>query len=248
MNRQQWIFVAVGLLLIAATAGALAHLRGNQKLGRPGVKTRPIAESRNLEVLLPEHVLDYSSEPVAEDKIVVDILPKDTSYGQRRYTAPDGSWTVVNVVLMGSDRTSIHKPQFCLEGAGWKIDSTASNRETVRVDRPFSYDLPVMKLVSTKDVTVNGQTVRARGVFVYWFVTDNAISGEPAGFQRMWWIARELLRTGELQRWAYVSFFSVCWPGQETAAFERMKKLIAASVPEFQLTPRPQESVTAAQP
>ena len=248
MNRQKWIFAAVGLFLIAATAGALAHLKANQKLGQPGVKTRPLAESRNLEVLLPEQVLDYTSEPVAEDKIVLDKLPKDTSYGQRRYTAPDGSWAVVNVVLMGSDRTSIHKPQFCLEGAGWRIDSAASSRETVRVNRPFSYDLPVMRLVSTKEVQVNGQTVRARGVYVYWYVADNAISGEPAGFERMWWMARELLRTGELQRWAYVSCFSVCWPGQEEATFERMKKLIAASVPEFQLTPRPKESATTTRP
>jgi hypothetical protein len=40
-----------------------------------------------------------------------------------------------------------------------------------------------------------------------------------------------------LDRWAYISFFSVCQPGQQDAAFERMKKLIAAAVPEFQLTP-----------
>jgi hypothetical protein len=56
-------------------------------------------------------------------------------------------------------------------------------------------------------------------------------------FQRMWWLARDLLRTGVLQRWAYVSYFSVCAPGQEDAAFERMNKLIAASVPEFQAPP-----------
>jgi hypothetical protein len=40
-----------------------------------------------------------------------------------------------------------------------------------------------------------------------------------------------------LDRWAYISYFSVCEPGQEDAAFERMKKLIAISVPEFQLVP-----------
>jgi hypothetical protein len=40
-----------------------------------------------------------------------------------------------------------------------------------------------------------------------------------------------------LQRWAYVSYFSICTPGQEDAAFERMNKLIAASVPEYQLPP-----------
>jgi len=42
-----------------------------------------------------------------------------------------------------------------------------------------------------------------------------------------------------LQRWAYISCFAVCLPGQEEATFERLKKFIAASVPEFQLTPKP---------
>ena len=55
--------------------------------------------------------------------------------------------------------------------------------------------------------------------------------------QRMWWLARDLLRTGVLQRWAYISYFTVCAPGQEEATFARVEKLIAASVPEYQLPP-----------
>ena len=43
--------------------------------------------------------------------------------------------------------------------------------------------------------------------------------------------------TGVLQRWAYISYFTVCAPGEEDATFERMEKLIAASVPEYQLPP-----------
>jgi hypothetical protein len=45
------------------------------------------------------------------------------------------------------------------------------------------------------------------------------------------------LTSGELQRWAYVSFFTVCRPGQEDATFARIKPLITAAVPEFQLPP-----------
>jgi hypothetical protein len=50
-------------------------------------------------------------------------------------------------------------------------------------------------------------------------------------------LALNVLRTGVLQRWAYVSYFSVCEPGREDAAFARMERLIAASVPEFQPPP-----------
>lgn len=235
MNKQKWILATIVLLMVGGTAGVLAHLRTNQTLGKPGVATAPLPDSQNLQVLLPEQVLDYTSKLVPEDKIVINTLPKDTSYGQRLYRGADGFQTQVNVVLMGTDRTSIHKPQFCLTGQGYKIDDAASGNEIVHVERPKPYDLPVMKLVSTRQVVHDGQNVTLRGIYVYWYVADDAISADASGFQRMWWSAKKLLTTGILQRWAYISYFSVCLPGQEKATFERMKKLIAASVPEFQL-------------
>jgi len=140
MNRQKWILALVVLLLIGGTAGLLARLKNNQKLGLPGVKTVPLAGSKNLEVLLPERVLDYSSQVVTQQAIVLNVLPKDTSFGQRIYTAADGFGIQMNVVLMGSDRTSMHKPQFCLEGAGWKIDSGPVGRELIHIARPVEYD------------------------------------------------------------------------------------------------------------
>jgi len=226
----------VVLVLVGATAGVLTRLRANQKLGQPGLRTRPLAQSQNLEILLPERVSGFTSEPVEQDKMVLGALPKDTSFGQRRYEAGDGFGTLVNVVMMGSDRTSLHKPQFCLEGSGWRIDHAASGETTVRLERPQPYDLPVMKLIAAKQVTSNGQTVAARAVYVYWFVAEDALTARH--WQRMWWMAKELLRTGVLQRWAYVTCFSVCQPGQEEATFNRMKEFLAAAVPEFQLTPR----------
>jgi uncharacterized protein DUF3485 len=137
---------------------------------------------------------------------------------------------------MGADRTSIHKPEFCLGGQGYKIDDGASSQTTVHIDRPVPYELPVMKLVSTKEATINGRKVIARGIYVYWFVADNEYTARHN--QRMWWMARDVIRTGVLQRWAYVSYFANCAPGEEEATFERLKSLIAASVPQFQLTPR----------
>ena len=246
MNTRKWLLSVVALLMIGSTAAMLVRLKSHQRLGQPGVKTIPLVESKNLEVILPELVLDYTSERIEQDKIVIGILPKDTSYGQRRYQAPDDFWMQVNVVLMGSDRTSLHKPQFCLEGAGWHIDASASGEESVPIERPLAYDLPVMKLLATKQVEHDGQVQTFRGVYVYWFVAEDAYTAQH--WQRMWWMARELFRTGELQRWAYVSCFAVCLPGQEEATFERTRKFIAAAVPEFQLTPKAKERVAAAQP
>jgi len=237
MSRRQIIVLVVALVLMGAAAAWLAHMKSNRHLGAPGIKTEPVPGSVRLNAVLPARVLDCDSEVVETDRMVLDTLPKDTSFGQRHYTATDGFKVLLNVVLMGSDRTSLHKPQFCLIGAGWRIDRTEN--VTVRIPRPQPYDLPVTKLTTSREGVVNGQTVPMRGLYVYWFVCDGAISGEDSGGQRMWWMAKELLRTGVLQRWAYVTCFAVCPPGQEEAAFKRMEQFLAAAVPEFQLTPKP---------
>ncbi len=248
MNKQKWILLVVALALIAGGAGLLTGLKSRQKLGPPGVKAHPLPGSIRLQVDLPEQVLDYKSEWVDTDEVTLGTLPSDTSFGQRRYTAPDGFMLLMNVVLMGTDRTSMHKPQFCLTGTGWNIDPIASAQTKVSVERPIHYELPVVKLIATKQITANGQTAVARGVYVYWFVADDALSASVSGFQRMWLMASKLLRTGVLQRWAYVSCFSVCPPGQEEATFERMKEFIAESVPQFQLVPRPPLATASATP
>ena len=237
MNKQKWTLLALVLLMIAGTGLLLTRLRANQRLGAPGVKTSPLPGSHNLQVDLPVRVLDYESTNLPVEKMVLDTLPKDTSFGQRLYTAPDKSWVQVNVVLMGSDRTSIHKPQICLGGMGFKIDEAASGETSVHLERPFPYELPVMKLIASKEVTEGGRKYPVRGIYVYWFVAENQYTSKHN--QRMWWMAKEMLRTGVLQRWAYISYFAICPPGGEEATFERLKTMIAASVPEFQLTPRP---------
>ena len=64
----------------------------------------------------------------------------------------------------------------------------------------------------------------------------------------MWLMARDLLLTGVLQRCASIIYFAYCLPGQEDATFERMKKLIVASAPEFQLIPRQADAASAQSP
>jgi hypothetical protein len=244
MNRQKWILVVVALALMGSAAGLLTRLHTNQRLGQPGVRTRPIPGSQRLQVELPERVQDYTSKPIEVDQKTLAWLPPDTSFGQRVYRAPDGFEATVNVVLMGSDRTSLHKTEFCLEGAGWRIDRNESAVTTIHMDRPYPYDLPVMKFVATGDFSAGGRTVRARGVYVFWFVADTD-EYTARHWQRMWWMARDLVRTGVLQRWASIAYFAQCAPGQEDATFERVKSFIAASAPEFQLVPGPAPAARA---
>ncbi len=236
MNRQKWIYLILTLALFAGAAGVLARLKAHQKLGNPGLRWRPTDDPVKVQIELPAQVLDYTSEVVPEEPIVVNTLPRDTSFAQRYYSNALGNVIAVNVVLMGTDRTSIHKPQFCLEGGGWHIDSSASQREIVHMERPQPYDLPVMKLIADYSQENNGKNIRLRRIYVYWFVADGEYT--TAHWERMWWMARDLVTTGVLQRWAYIAYTTICLPGQEDATFERIKELIAASVPEFQLVPK----------
>jgi hypothetical protein len=259
MSGQRLAVLLVALGLIGGTALALGRVKSWQRLGPPGV--RVVAELMpGVEVLpggtnrtfvagtnsvyLPAQVLDFTSQARPVDKVVYDWLPLDTTYGQRLYQAPDGFQVLGQVVLMGTDRTSMHQPQACLPGQGWRIEST--EQVTLEMDRPRPYTLPITQLVlSATWKRPEGQPEVRHGLFLYWYVTADELTANAR--TGMWSQARKLMRTGELQRWAYVSYFTVCAPGQEKVCRERVRRLIRAAVPEFQLFP-PAASPTSRAP
>ncbi|MBI5772137.1 MAG: exosortase-associated EpsI family protein [Verrucomicrobia bacterium] len=233
MNRQKWILAVVALAIMAGGGGLILRLKAAQRLGAPGLKTVKIPGTDRLQIELPGRVLDFTSELIEPTQEELGTLPKDTTYGRRYYRGADGFPLLLSVVLMGTDRTSIHKPQFCLIGQGWTIDRTEAAQ--IPMMRPLPYSLPVAKLTVTKNFLANGQSVTRRGIYVYWFVADKVVSGDGSGRERMWWMAREMIATGVLQRWAYVTCFADCAPGDEEKTYERIKQFIAAATPEFQL-------------
>ena len=170
-------------------------------------------------------------------RLVLEWLPSDTTYGQRRYKAADGQEIAVSAILMGADRTSIHKPKYCLNGSGWRIEKEQS--DTVAILRPHAYQLPVTCLRLVRDAQLpSGQTVQVHGCYVYWFVADRELTADHN--ERMWWMARDLMRTGVLQRWAYLACLAVCPPGKDEETYRRVKDFIADAVPQFQLTHGPE--------
>ncbi len=233
-TRQKIILFVVTLALIGGTAVALTWLKSHQRLGAPGIKAVPVPGRATMRIELPERVLDYTSTNVPEQEVVLDYLPKDTSFAQRHYTAPDDFQVNANIILMGTDRTSIHRPEFCLPGQGWHVGTETEIQ--LPINSTPAYELPVMKwIVSNSYQTPDGQKHEVSGIYAFWFVTEGQVTSQFPQMVKS--IAFHLLRHGVLQRWAYVNYFSVCAPGQEDATFARMKELIAASVPEFQLPP-----------
>ena len=236
MNRQKIFLAAVTLALIGGAAVLLLRLKASQKLGRPGVKLAQISGTNELKVELPETVLDFTSRELEVTAIERTTLPRDTTYGKRLYRAADGFEVFASVVLMGTDRTSIHKPEFCLAGQGWNIDGKKTVDVPITWPRP--YNLPAKLFTATREMKLSdGRRAKGRGLYLFWFVADDALAS--GHLERQWSMGRELLRTGTLQRWAYVALLSVCAPGREEQTLERMKQFVAAAVPEFQLTAGP---------
>ena len=237
MKHQKWLIFFAALALMAATGGALTWFKGHQRLGRPGIKATDIPGNPVMKKIdLPERVLDFTSTNVPESEVELGYFPKDTSYVRRFYQAPDGFGVNAIIILMGADRTSIHRPEYCLFGQGWNVEK--KTKVIIPLDDPEHHELPVMKWVISKQVQMpDGQMVEVHGLYVFWFVADNE---QTTGIvQLQGYLVRDLLLTDVLQRWAYISHFAYSdQPGQEDAMFERMKKFIAASVPEYQLPPR----------
>jgi hypothetical protein len=241
MNRRVVQIVTGFVVLVGLSAALLSRARANYVLEKPGIKLVDVpiyGEKSNIvsktSAYLPASVGEYLSKRVeAVSTAELSVLPPDTVYGRRLYTAPDGFETFVSIVVMGTDRTSIHKPQYCLAGQGESI--THAEVISIPVSRPHAYKLEAQKL-TTRSYQRNraGEMVPVSGMFIYWFVADGILT--PHHGERMWAMAKELLTTGRLQRWAYVAYFARCPVGQEQALTERLTRLIAESVPEFQLT------------
>jgi hypothetical protein len=244
MNRRATILFALALAMMGGAAGVLEYTCHHQRLGKPGVTIVPVPLYDEQGVLtatnsiyLPESVLGSTSKPQPLSRLELGWLPLDTTFGRRLYEWPDHSPIQISVVLMGADRTSIHKPEYCLKGQAWTFNQDDMGYLQLPMERPFPYELPIRIIPITS--TVGGGTDESqnnrRGFYLYWFVTDKEITAGHG--QRMLSQSLHMLRTGEVQRWAYITCFSQCLAGQEPATLEWMKKVIVAAVPEFQIPP-----------
>ena len=240
MNRKAVTIFIAFFVVMSAGAFLLLGMRSGLKLGEPGVKLvqEPIFdENKNkiaeTSVALPSDVPGCISQVVPITRAELNVLPADTVYGRRYYKAENGFQAMMHVVLMGSDRTSIHKPQYCLTGQGFQIETTDVVK--IPIQRPERYDLDVMKLTASTSVRApGGGMVQRKAIYLYWFVAEGQTT--PRHGDLLWRMARGLLTTGELQRWAYIGVMSQCAPGEEDALFKMMAAFVAETVPEFQLT------------
>jgi len=154
------------------------------------------------------------------------MLPSDTRLVRRVYRATGRPTVQVSIVFSGSDQKSIHRPQQCLRGQGIVIDSSATM--AIPLDRR-----PPLSVMCLTIRSATG-TLRAQGVFGYWFVGGNRET--PYHLQRLAWMAWSRVIHNRADRWAYVSVY-IPQTGTVESGRTLLSRFIRQLAPE--LTPSP---------
>jgi hypothetical protein len=242
MNPRLLFSCSCALLLMGGTYAALHRIRGGQDLGRPavrvvevpllGVSNRVIAATS---VYLPERVPGFRSQAGEVSEWEVKTLPPDTQFGRRVYEAESGPFhTTASAVLMGRDRTSLHRPELCLPGQGWSIQRKQTTHLPLTDGLWPTLEVRRFDLLLTLKAADGSEQLRG-GVYAFWFVADGEQTSSH--WTRNLWMMRDMLTKNRLQRWAYVAYFSDCPPGEEEATFARMQPVITAGASEMLIRP-----------
>lgn len=128
------------------------------------------------------------------------LLPSDTKIFKKLYENPAKQTVLVTVVITGTQRSSIHRPEWCLTGQGFRIDST----ETFAVSAE-NKDLKVA-LMNLSRQAGNIPSARIHSAFAYWFIGKDFET--PDHTRRLMMMAWDNIARGVQQRWAYVSLLT----------------------------------------
>jgi len=215
-------------LALAGMTTALCHIFPNAAMNpEAGVVMR-----------LPLYVpgLDSEEVPVSEEEAY--WLPDDTESVKRLYYpigVPDEMkrWAglAATLILAGSDKRSLHRPEVCQTAQGWSI----AKREVVKVETGGG-PLEVMDLhLQRKMEGGDGNPVNVRAHYIYWWVGRDVST--PYSWQRLLLSALNNIFRNVNDRWAYPSVMVyVLSDGAkaEATARERAFDFVREYAPTFQ--------------
>jgi len=182
-----------GVLLTASTSNV-------STVSEPGIR---LVEGKPF---LVEKLGDWEGGPLqgltdAERK----ILPADTEGVRRIYTDKNGNEVYCSVILEGSDVTSIHRPELCLTGQGWKFD-----RERVEGVPVIGTPNGVLRMTcidARRTIALpHGNATETRAEFAYWFVGKGRLT--PYHWQRILLTTKDRVLLNRNVRWAYFLIYA----------------------------------------
>ena len=128
-----------------------------------------------------------------------EALPEDTEFVKSAYTNEAGTRLFTSIVLSGTARDSIHRPQRCLKGQGNTIDGEYNL--TVPLEGRDPLTIRVIKASRTFH-TAEGE-VPYHSYYAYWFVGQDRET--PSHYARMFWLAWDRVVRSKANRWAYIA-------------------------------------------
>ena len=134
-------------------------------------------------------IAGFESEAVEPSEAELNVLPSDTRIDKRRYTSPDGHWYQVAVVIGGTSKSSIHRPELCLPSQGFLMTAP--------------YDIEVGGLL-WRAITLDGGNLRPSIGFAYTFFNQDGYhtaSHTARIFRDIW--DRSILN--RIDRWVMVT-------------------------------------------
>ncbi len=205
--------LAIVVAILAAGIVVTALTSDVKKVSEPGVRLVNDAPYLDAQIGLwqggPEEGLSEQER---------SILPQDTEGARRLYKDNAGHQIYCSIILAGRDVTSIHRPEMCLPGQGWTIES--EHVVAIPVASARGGVLRVMRMNTSREVRLeDGRTLPYHAIFVYWFVGKGRET--PYHWQRILWTTKDRVLHNTNHRWAYILINE---PAIPTSAQEDVKQ------------------------
>lgn len=186
------------ILLLAAATAIACWLSPEPRMGDDSGVVMSLPERAGVFVGRPGEVSEEERSKLPSDTEIVRMVYRAGS------SAGDQDLATASIILAGSERRSIHRPEVCLTGQGWSLIEAKSIPVAITPDQQILVrDLLIEKPVATKDG--GRQTVRAH--YVYWFVGSDVTT--PSNWTRMWLSTRDSVLRNVNHRWAYPAVMAV---------------------------------------
>jgi hypothetical protein len=126
-------------------------------------------------------------------------LPDDTEFVKSAFTNDVGTRLFTSIVLSGTARDSIHRPQRCLKGQGNNLDGEYDLEVPLEGRDPLT--VRVIKTSRTFHTADGPKPYYS--FYAYWFVGQDRET--PSHYSRMFWLAWDRVVRSKANRWAYIA-------------------------------------------
>ncbi len=162
---------------------------------------------------LPPRIGMLVGRPDEPSQVERDNLPTDTEFAKMTYmtaTDRDNERDIAHfsIVLAGSERRSIHRPEVCLKGQGWSV----TGQRIREVDLGRLGNLRVTDLaIERVGGGVEGRPMKGR--YVYWFIGTDTTT--PSHAERIWRTTLDSVVNNVNHRWAYAAVSTLVTEGHD---------------------------------